>query len=222
MRAGKAITLVPRTQRLTTREAADFPGISRPTEDASETGSYGGAPEDYAAALKNARKRAAAGTAPPEMPRYTAVLDAASSCLPRSATCCCASPRNPVRNRASSWIVTAAVRAATIHDAGVRSRISLPSSHCSRNHRAADNSRVRIFLGLTTPSASSEMIHACDANDAGAPRASPWPKGGGRERSRWRSGRWTHRPGLRGGRPSRPGRRCGPGRGPWRRPAACR
>jgi excisionase family DNA binding protein len=104
MREGKVITLVPRTQRLTTQEAADFLGISRPTlvklleegkipyeqpgrhrrvlftdllaytdrqhaerraaldritEDASESGSYGGTPEDYAAALKKARKRAA-------------------------------------------------------------------------------------------------------------------------------------------------------------------
>jgi excisionase family DNA binding protein len=104
MREGKIITLVPRTQRLTTQEAADFLGISRPTlvklledgkipydqpgrhrrigftdllafaerrhegrraaldqmtEDASEAGLYGGAPEDYAAALKKARRRAA-------------------------------------------------------------------------------------------------------------------------------------------------------------------
>ena len=104
MREGKIITLVPRTLRLTTQEAADFLGISRPTlvklledgkipydqpgrhrrigftdllafaerrhegrraaldrmtEDASEAGIYGGAPEDYAAALKKARRRAA-------------------------------------------------------------------------------------------------------------------------------------------------------------------
>jgi excisionase family DNA binding protein len=104
MREGKVITIVPRTQRLTTQEAADFLGISRPTlvkrledgkipydqpgrhrrilftdllaynerqredrraaldrmtEDASEAGIYGGTPEDYAAALKNARRRAA-------------------------------------------------------------------------------------------------------------------------------------------------------------------
>ena len=103
MREGKVITLVPRTQRLTTQEAADFLGISRPTlvklledgkipydqpgrhrrilftdmlayqeqqrenrraaldrmtEDASEAGLYGGTPEDYAAALKRARRRA--------------------------------------------------------------------------------------------------------------------------------------------------------------------
>ena len=31
MREGKVITLIPRTQRLTTQEAADFLGISRPT-----------------------------------------------------------------------------------------------------------------------------------------------------------------------------------------------
>ena len=31
MREGKVITLVPHTQRLTTQEAADFLGISRPT-----------------------------------------------------------------------------------------------------------------------------------------------------------------------------------------------
>ena len=104
MREGKVITVVPRTQRLTTQEAADILGVSRPTlvklledgkipydqpgrhrrilftdllayterrhadrraaldemtEEASEAGMYGGTPEDYAAALKKARKRAA-------------------------------------------------------------------------------------------------------------------------------------------------------------------
>ena len=104
MREDKVITLVPRTQRLTTQEAADFLGVSRPTlvklleegkipyeqpgrhrrimftdllayqerlreerraaldrmtEEASEAGLYDGTPEDYAAALKRARRRAA-------------------------------------------------------------------------------------------------------------------------------------------------------------------
>jgi excisionase family DNA binding protein len=104
LRAGKVITVVPQTQRLTTQEAADFLGISRPTlvklldqgkipfeqpgrhrrilfsdllsyvrrrreertaaldrmtEEPSEAGIYGGRPEDYAAALKKARKRRA-------------------------------------------------------------------------------------------------------------------------------------------------------------------
>jgi excisionase family DNA binding protein len=104
LREGKVITIVPRTQRLTTQEAADFLSISRPTlvklleqgkipydqpgrhrrilfsdlqaylerrgeerraaldrmtEEASEAGLYDGRPEDYAAALKKARKRAA-------------------------------------------------------------------------------------------------------------------------------------------------------------------
>jgi excisionase family DNA binding protein len=104
MREGKVITLMPRTQRLTTQEAADFLGVSRPTlvkileegkipydqpgrhrrilftdllayqqrqhtdrraaldlmtEAASEAGLYGDTAEDYAAALKKARKRLA-------------------------------------------------------------------------------------------------------------------------------------------------------------------
>jgi excisionase family DNA binding protein len=108
LREGKVITIVPRTQRLTTQEAADFLGISRPTlvklleqgkipydqpgrhrrilfsdllaylerrgeerraaldrmtEEASEAGLYDGRPEDYTAALKRARRRAARGDA---------------------------------------------------------------------------------------------------------------------------------------------------------------
>jgi excisionase family DNA binding protein len=104
LREGKVITVVPRMQRLTTQEAADFLGVSRPTlvklleegripydqpgrhrrilfsdllaylqrqrderrtaldrmtEAASEAGLYDGRPEDYAAALKRARKRSA-------------------------------------------------------------------------------------------------------------------------------------------------------------------
>jgi excisionase family DNA binding protein len=104
LREGKVITVVPQSQRLTTQEAADFLGVSRPTlvklldrgkipyeqpgrhrrilfsdllryveqrreertaaldrmtEDASEAGIYVGRPEDYAAALKKARKHGA-------------------------------------------------------------------------------------------------------------------------------------------------------------------
>jgi excisionase family DNA binding protein len=104
LREGKVITVMPQTQRLTTQEAADFLGISRPTlvklleqgkipydqpgrhrrilfsdllryveqrhqeraaaldrmtEDASQGGLYRGRPEDYAAALKKARKHPA-------------------------------------------------------------------------------------------------------------------------------------------------------------------
>ena len=100
----RAIPRPALSQRLTTQEAADFLGVSRPatvklledgkipyeqpgrhrriaftdllafaerrhegrratldqmTEDASEAGIYGGTPEDYAAALKKARRRAA-------------------------------------------------------------------------------------------------------------------------------------------------------------------
>ena len=104
LREGKVITVVPQTQRLTTQEAADFLGVSRPTlvklldqgkipydqpgrhrrilfsdllryveqrreeraaaldrmtEDASSAGIYDGRPEDYAAALKKARRHQA-------------------------------------------------------------------------------------------------------------------------------------------------------------------
>lgn len=101
MRAGRAITVAPLAQRLTTQEAAELLGVSRPTlvkllesgaipfekpgrhrrvkladllayrdartvarretlnrmtEEASEAGLYDAAPEDYAAALRAARK----------------------------------------------------------------------------------------------------------------------------------------------------------------------
>jgi excisionase family DNA binding protein len=108
LREGKVITIVPQTQRLTTQEAADFLGVSRPTlvklldqgkipydqparhrrvqftdllryvqqrrieraaaldrmtEEASEAGIYGGRADDYAAALRRARRDHARGEA---------------------------------------------------------------------------------------------------------------------------------------------------------------
>ena len=108
MREGKAISVLPQTQRLTTQEAADFLGISRPTlvklledgampfeqpcrhrrillsdllayqarrraerrgalrrmtEEASDLGLYEESRQDYAEALKEARRRSVRGRA---------------------------------------------------------------------------------------------------------------------------------------------------------------